>query len=161
MAHEPIRHVARVVVLDQAKNVLLVKYKDSAPMDPFEEGPIEYWVPPGGALKHGENHHTAALRELREETGLRVELGPWLWEGRHNLRFRGEVISQWERFYLAMIKMQTPEVANQSSEAIRELRWWSLTELHVSSERFFPEGFVTLVEPIFTGHLPAKPLRTG
>lgn len=159
MTTEPVRHVARVIVLDQAKNVLLVRYIDPETMDPSGEGPVEYWVPPGGALDPGEDHQSAAIRELAEETGLRVELGPWLWEGRHSLRYQGEVVSQWERFYLAKIMARTPEVSNQSPEAIRELRWWSLPELQVSSEKFFPEGFVTLVGPVIEGLLPEIPLR--
>lgn len=159
MVDEPVRHVARVILLDEVMNVLLVRYEGSETMDPSGEGPVGYWVPPGGALNKGEDHRSAAMRELSEETGLNVELGPWLWERRHFLRFRGKEISQWERFFLAKIKVKTPEVANQSPEAIKELRWWSLPELQASSEQFFPEGLVALVEPITEGRLPAKPLR--
>jgi len=159
MSSEPVRHVARVVLLDQADHVLLVRYEDSEPMDPSGKGPMEYWVPPGGALDQGEDHRSAAIREVREETGLTVELGPWLWEREHRLQFMGQLISQQERFYLAKLESLAPPVTHQSPEAIREHRWWSLAELQLASATFFPEGFVKLVTPIINGQLPSAPLR--
>ena len=159
MSGEPVRHVARVILLDRAGNVLLVRYEDSEPMDPRGEGPVGYWVPPGGALEEGEDHRPAAIRELKEETGLTVELGPWLWERETRLRFMGELFSQRERFYLAKLESLAPPVSNQSPEAIREHRWWSLRELQLASATFFPEGFVKLVTPIIRGQLPSAPMR--
>ena len=50
MPSESVRQVARIILLDQAGNVLLVRYADTEPMDPNVEGPLTYWVPPGGAL---------------------------------------------------------------------------------------------------------------
>jgi 8-oxo-dGTP diphosphatase len=39
------------------------------------------WGPPGGGVEEGETFEKAAVREVKEETGLRVELGRVVWRG--------------------------------------------------------------------------------
>ena len=45
------------------------------------------WTLPGGGIDHGESPHEAVAREVREETGLEVEVGNLL--GVHDVRFSG------------------------------------------------------------------------
>jgi 8-oxo-dGTP diphosphatase len=155
----PIREVARVVVLDRIGNVLLVRYQDDEPLDPEREGPLSYWVPPGGALEPGESYRSAARRELEEECGLLPEIGPAIWEVEHRLRSQGQLVNQRERYFIGRVDAVHPAVANRTAEAILEHRWWTLTELQESSEEFFPRGFINLVEPIVGGAIPSKPIR--
>ncbi len=126
----PIRQVARVIVIDSTGFVLLCRYSET------KEGQgISYWVPPGGALEPGEDHPTAALRELREETGLEAHLGRSLWERRFTLQMQCGPVNQVERYFLARLPVGKPPVLNTSEEEILELRWWSIDELRTTGER--------------------------
>ena len=158
MSPLPIREVARVVVLDCNRNVLLVRYEDAVPMDPKRRDPITYWVPPGGGVDARESHVSAARRELLEETGLAEEIGIPLWVCRHNLRFRGGLVEQVEHFFLVQLSTLRPSVANSTSEAIVEHRWWSHEELIQSSAVFFPHGFVKHVGAVMEGIIPSSPI---
>lgn len=42
------------------------------------EPALGQWSFPGGLVEAGEGLHAALAREVAEETGLRVEVGPWL-----------------------------------------------------------------------------------
>jgi 8-oxo-dGTP pyrophosphatase MutT (NUDIX family) len=62
------RNVVRVVVLDAANHVLLLQTRDQG-NPAFGTS----WELPGGGMEPGETYIEAAVRELREQTGIRVE----------------------------------------------------------------------------------------
>lgn len=60
----------RVIILDEQDRMLLVKQQHED---------REIWMVPGGGIEEGENAAEAAVREVKEETGLDIELGKMLW----------------------------------------------------------------------------------
>ncbi|MCX6842452.1 MAG: NUDIX domain-containing protein [candidate division WOR-3 bacterium] len=142
----PTRHVARVIIIDGADSVLLCRYSET-----IDDLAVCYWVPPGGALEAGEDHHAAALRETREETGLVVQLGRQLCERRFILHMQDGPVDQIERYFLARLSSVKPEVANSLGEDIQELRWWPFHDLRFTTERIYPEGLVEQLSSLMAG----------
>lgn len=90
------RTSARVVLLDEQDRVLLLRGHD--PMLPE----VAFWFTVGGGVEPGESLRDAAVRELYEETGQRVDpaalRGP-LWRRVAVFPFNGELIRSEELFF--------------------------------------------------------------
>jgi 8-oxo-dGTP pyrophosphatase MutT (NUDIX family) len=88
-----LRPAARVLLIDEQQRVLLLRAK---------VGADDVWMTPGGALEPGETAEQAALRELREETGIEsAELSPCVWTRTHRFEWGGQRYEQQERFFVA------------------------------------------------------------
>ena len=80
------RHAVRVVLTDAAGRILL--FHAVTP----EVGPAGWWELPGGGIDDGESYLEAAVREVREETGLLLDpatIGPPSWRRDTTWRSRG------------------------------------------------------------------------
>jgi len=148
-----------VLLLDSRDRILLMFFA------PGESG-RGVWITPGGGLEPGESFEDGAIRELWEETGLRVlELGPCVWHREHRFRFGGRLIEQKERFFI--VRVDTHDLGDhlnldeKEREEITDVRWWSADEIDASDAGFAPRALAELLRPLLTREIPEVPLVIG
>ncbi len=96
--------------------------------DPADPG-IRYWFTIGGGLEHGEGPAQAALRELREETGIIAAakdlVGP-VWQRSAEFSFDRTRCRQQEEYYLLRVGQLQISLANPDDIERRD--WLPLVE---------------------------------
>jgi len=140
---EGARPVARVLLLGTGGRLLLLLAQEML-------GGHQWWVAPGGGLDEGESFEQAARRELFEETGIRAEIGPWVWTRRHAYSFKGQWYDQYERFFVARTSEERVEPIRQDSY-VCSYRWWTLQDIADAADDFAPRRLPELWPSIARG----------
>ena len=147
------RFAARVVLLDPANRVLLFQWANRG------KG-TSWWATPGGGLEEGERSRDAALRELREETGIQLQVleGP-LWRMSHFFRSGPDLMQQFETFFLGHApsdQVNTEGLDAFEAEIALGHRWWPIDEIETTSDAVYPRGLGGLVRDVITNGVPPK-----
>ncbi|MBB5631824.1 8-oxo-dGTP pyrophosphatase MutT (NUDIX family) [Cryobacterium mesophilum] len=138
------RRAARVILFDEHSRVLLFRGRDSSAPDRGS-----WWFTPGGGLDPGESPHEAALREVREETGLTLASvsGP-VYEQEIDFAFEDVQLHRYEQFFVARVNefvIDPHGWTDLEKRSMLESRWWSLDELESTTETINPEALAELV----------------
>jgi 8-oxo-dGTP pyrophosphatase MutT (NUDIX family) len=156
------RNVVRLVVLDASGRVLLLHVRDATQP---EFGTA--WELPGGGIEAGEDYIQAAIRELREETGL--EIGPERiaapsWRREVSYVYRNAHRQQHEIVVAARLQEALPPIRDTNrfdaeKDDVLGGQWWSLEEIAASDERFYPKSLARLLPAFLRGEAIVEPLE--
>lgn len=154
------RTASRVIIVDRDDRVLL--FRDTDPGYPDQH----WWVTPGGGIDPGETEQQAAVREVAEETGLKITESQLSAPVAHRLVRHGysdQVLEQHETFFLVRVDHFTPDESAFTEEekiTIAGHRWWTPEELAAADlEWIWPRRLLDLVA--HADHADAEPLELG
>ncbi|HET9895773.1 MAG TPA: NUDIX domain-containing protein [Streptosporangiaceae bacterium] len=142
------RQAGRVIVIDPDERVLLLHGFD--PQRPDEP----YWITVGGGAKPGESLAEAAIRELREESGIvadPADLGEPVWHAVAEFPFDGRRYRQEEDFFALRVgsaDVRTDGLEDEEAAVITGHRWWTIAELEATHESFFPAHLAALLRKL-------------
>jgi 8-oxo-dGTP pyrophosphatase MutT (NUDIX family) len=153
LRYDLVRDAVRVVLADAGGRVLLFHV-----MTP-EEAPDGWWELPGGGIDPGESYLEAAVREIKEETGLVLDpaqVGPPAWRRDSTWRSRGRRRLQHEVVVLARVAADQPAIADggRTPEEVEDYvtaRWWQVPEITRSRVRFYPGRLPELLPRFLAG----------
>ncbi len=139
--HMKHRETARVMLIDEKNRIFLLKTH----FDP-EVGLPPRWLTPGGGIDQGETTLQTAVRELLEETGLKiapenlgepvlVASGRWDWSDGLNYHTYKDTIYEHR---VSNFEPDTSGFTQDEHRDILEFRWWTIEELLASEEALAP-----------------------
>ena len=140
------RRASRILLIDDQDRFLLMLTVSS-----LLDVPVVQWITPGGGVEPHESHSEGAIRELFEETGLRVtDVGEPVFTISGQRTFaNGQVQTTYSEYFVVRAAAFTPVTDHwmeNEFDDIKDVRWWSLDELKATDEPYSPVPLIALVE---------------
>lgn len=141
------RKSARLLIISPEQRVLLFRFV-------HKEGVLagqDYWATPGGGLEGDETFEQAAIRELREETGIAVDSVTDPVGHRHFplLLPCGEQVYSVEQYFVVPVQQETlcrSGWTSHETQVMADHQWWSVQALQTTPETVWPETLLEMLE---------------
>lgn len=139
------RICAKVLLIDPRDRLLLFRGIDrTLPDDP----PI--WFLVGGAVQEEETLEAAAVREVWEETGVRIHHpGAPLFTRRFQWVFEGTSYDQEETYFLVRVPgnaLLSDRWTETERATVVGYRWWRVDELRRTTEVVYPQDLADVID---------------
>lgn len=142
-----VRPSSRLLVIDSETRVLLFRFVHKAGALAGQD----YWSTPGGGVEDGETCQQAAIRELREETGIvREAIGAPVAEREFALQLPdGDYVQSREQYFVVRVEnvaLSRQGWTSQEADVIADHRWWSRDDLIQTTDIVWPENLLDMLE---------------
>lgn len=151
----PIRNNARIVLLNTANEVLLMK---------IQLPEYSFWCTIGGEIEPNESPLEAIRREVLEETGFREDDISWggaIWYGEHVLERKGVPTLHKETFFVgrtSRLDVSADNLSDEEQDLVKGFKWWSLAELSNTSEFIVPPKLGNYLKSLIKDGAPEETL---
>ncbi|NWA67601.1 NUDIX hydrolase [Pseudomonas reactans] len=140
------RKASRLLVINPSQEVLLFRFV-------HKDGPLagqNYWATPGGGVEAGETFEVAAIRELREETGIKVDTvtAPIADRKVPLMLPCGETVLAIEQYYVVHAPdeaLSKAEWTAHETQVMADHRWWSANALRSTEETVWPQSLIDML----------------